>query len=475
MIWTSVAAVVGAAAVGGGAMLNVGSAEPAAVGAAFSKTSEWETGYTGQYVVTNNTQETKWDWSLEFDVPQGAQITAVWDASWTMNGQHLSVKPPQWDTDGLAAGKSATVGFVVHGTTGDPMNCSIDGSPCAGEGGGQPAPTDSAPPPQPPPTTTAPPTTQPPEPTGPAPTAPPPRHSMADFSPYVDTSLYPAFDLLSAADTTGVKTYRLAFITDGGNCTPKWGGTTDLANNAVAGQIGALRGRGGDVRVSFGGANGIELGLACQSTDALAEAYGKVVDEYNLTKVDFDIEGGSLGDAAANTRRAQAIAKLQQQRPNLDISFTLPVMPDGLTQIGVDLLSDAKNNGVHVGTVNIMAMDYGTSFSGDMGDYAEQAATATHDQVKEVLGLDDDAAWKALVITPMIGVNDVTTEVFKVEDATHLVEFAKSKGLGGLSMWSSTRDKPCPQGPKPAADPTCSSIQQEANAFAKAFAAYDSQ
>ncbi len=462
MIWTAVAAVVGAAAVvGGGALLNVGSAEPTALGAAFSKTSEWETGYTAQYVVTNNTQETKQGWTLEFDVPQGAQITSLWDASWTMNGQRLTVKPPRWDTDGLAAGQSATVGFVVHGATGGGVHCSIDGAPCSGERAGQPAPTGSPqptqPPPPPPPPTTAPPTTQPQEPTNPEPTGQPsnPPPNTAGFSPYVDTSLYPAFDLLSAADATGIKNYHVAFITDGGNCTPKWGGITDLADNAVAGQIGALRGKGGDVRVSFSGANGIELGLACQSADQLAEAYGKVVDEFDLTKVDFDIEGGSLGDAAANTRRAQAIAKLQQRHQDLDVSFTLPVMPDGLTQTGVDLLSNAKENGVRVGTVNIMAMDYGASFSGDMGDYAEQAATATQGQIRGALGLDDGAAWKALTITPMIGVNDVTSEVFKPDDATRLVEFAKSKGLGGLSMWSSTRDKPCPQGPKPAADATC--------------------
>ena len=72
----------------------------------------------------------------------------------------------------------------------------------------------------------------------------------------------------------------------------------------------------------------------------------------------------------------------------------------------------------------------------------------------------------------MIGVNDVATEIFKVEDATQLVEFAKAKGLGWLSMWSGTRDKQCAGGAKPTADATCSSIVQEPLAFSKAFAAY---
>lgn len=72
----------------------------------------------------------------------------------------------------------------------------------------------------------------------------------------------------------------------------------------------------------------------------------------------------------------------------------------------------------------------------------------------------------------MIGVNDVVTEIFTVEDATQLVNFAEAKGLGGLSMWSGTRDQQCPGGAKPSADATCSSILQDRFAFTKAFAAY---
>ncbi|MGN5635719.1 chitinase, partial [Streptomyces sp. AC154] len=296
--------------------------------------------------------------------------------------------------------------------------------------------------------------------------------SGAGFAPYVDTSLYPAFDLTGTATKTGVKQFNLAFITSGGSCAPLWGGVTGLGDDQVASQIDGLRAGGGDVRVSFGGASGSELALNCTSAADLAAAYGKVVDTYKLTKVDFDIEGGALPDTAANSRRSQAIAQLQKDHPGLDVSFTLPVMPEGLTQPGVDLVADAKKNGVDVGAVNIMAMDYGASYSGDMGEYAIQAATATQAQIKGVLGLSDADAWKAVAVTPMIGVNDVSTEIFKVEDATQLVEFAQQKGLAWLAMWSGTRDKECEGGAKPTADASCSSIAQEPLAFTKAFGAY---
>ncbi|SED06822.1 chitinase family 18 [Streptomyces sp. 2231.1] len=474
----AIGGLVAAAVVGGGAVLLTGTANAAGVNAAFTRTSDWSTGYTGQYVVTNNSGATEKTWTLEFDLPAGATLSSLWNGESSVSGRHVTVKPAKWDTDGLAVGKSVTVGFVVNGS-GDPTGCRIDDAQCSADGSATPEPsgrpTQSQSPTATPaptrsatPTATATPTrSATPTPTGSTGSG---TTASAGFAPYVDTSLYPAFDLVAAADATGVKNYNLAFVTDGGGCTPKWGGVTELTGDGVAAQIGALRAKGGDVRVSFGGASGSELATTCSSADALAAAYGKAVDAFKLTKVDFDVEGGALPNTAANTRRAQAIAKLQKQHPGLDVSFTLPVMPEGLTQDGVNLLADAKSNGVETGTVNIMAMDYGPAYSGDMGTYAEQAATATQAQVKSVLGLSDSAAWKTVAVTPMIGVNDVSSEVFTVDDATQLAGFAKSKGLGGLSMWSATRDKQCAGGTKPTADATCSSVTQDRFAFSKAFA-----
>ncbi|MEU6549799.1 cellulose binding domain-containing protein [Streptomyces sp. NPDC046915] len=475
----AIGALVAAAVAGGGALLFTGIAQAAGIGAAYTKTSDWTTGYTGQYVVTNNTGQPEKTWTLEFDLPAGAKLSSLWNAESSVSGRHVTVKPAKWDTDGLAPGKSVTVGFVVNGT-GDPTGCHIDGASCSADGTATPEPS-GRPTQSPTPTVTPKPTPTPTPTRSATPTASPTPTSTtgsgtttsAGFAPYVDTSLYPAFDLLASSEATGVKNYNLAFVTDGGGCTPKWGGVTDLASDGVAAQIGSLRAKGGDVRVSFGGASGSELATTCSSADALAAAYGKAVDQFKLTKVDFDVEGGALPNTAANTRRAQAIAELQAQHPGLDVSFTLPVMPEGLTQDGVNLLSDAKSNGVKISTVNIMAMDYGPAYSGDMGTYAEQAATATQAQVKSVLALADSAAWKTVAVTPMIGVNDVSSEIFKVDDATQLVNFAKSKGLGGLSMWSAARDKQCAGGTKPTADATCSSITQDAFAFSKAFGTFN--
>ncbi|MGK5732078.1 cellulose binding domain-containing protein [Streptomyces sp. URMC 124] len=470
---------VAAAIATGAAFTLTGTAQAASVGAAFSRTGAWSGGYTGQYVLTNDTAKDLTGWKLTFDLPAGTKITSLWNGKHTVSGRSVTVEPEGWNAT-IAPGKSVTVGFVAAGSGAGaadaPANCRINGTKCSvdkdpgPEPTGSTAPTGTAKPTGPAPTPSRP----QPKPTGtPAPTStsPAPGGANAAFAPYVDTSLHPSYDLLDTAKKTGVKNFNLAFVTSGGGCTPKWGGVTDIGSDAVAQQIGKLREAGGDVRVSFGGAAGSELGLVCSSADALAAAYGKVVDAYKLTKVDFDIEGAALPNAAANTRRAQAIAALQKKHPGLDVSFTLPVMPTGLTQEGVDLVGNAKKNGVSVSAVNVMAMDYGSSFNGDMGQYAIDAATATQAQVKGVLGLGDKAAWKAVAVTPMIGVNDVAAEVFKVDDAAQLAAFARAKGLGWLSMWSAARDKQCPGGAQSSASATCSSILQDDLAFTKAFAA----
>ncbi|MFE3558092.1 cellulose binding domain-containing protein [Streptomyces sp. NPDC059193] len=476
-------AVVAAAVIGGAAFAFTGTAQAGSVGAVYTKSSSWSGGYTGQYVITNDSGQSMEGWELRFELPSGVRIDSLWNGVHAVDGQRVTVKPADWNRR-LAAGASVTVGFVTSGpgAPGDPTGCRINGLKCSVDQGATAGPSgrptvrpSTAPTAAPTATATAAPTAtsaQPTRPTSPAPTGTGPAGPGARFAPYVDTSLYPAYDLLDTAARTGVKEFHLAFITSGGGCAPLWGGVTGLADDKVAAQIGALRAEGGDVRVSFGGAAGHELALNCATVDELAAAYGKVVDHYKLTKVDFDIEGAALPETAANTRRAQAIARLQKAHPGLDVAFTLPVMPEGLTQPGVALLADARKNGVRIDAVNIMAMDYGPAYSGDMGQYAVQAATATQAQLKGVLGLPDAAAWKAVAVTPMIGVNDVPSEIFTVADATQLVDFAASKGIGRLAMWSSTRDKQCAAGAVGHADATCSSVLQEPLAFTKAFAAF---
>jgi len=137
------------------------------------------------------------------------------------------------------------------------------------------------------------------------------------------------------------------------------------------------------------------------------------------------------------------------------------------------VLANAKADGASVAAVNVMAMDYGASFPGDMATLAEQAATATMKQVQSVwTNLSTAQAYAKIAITPMIGVNDDSAETFSLADASALASWAKSNGLAWLAMWSATRDTECSGGAQTYASATCSSVVQSAGAFGKALSAY---
>jgi hypothetical protein len=489
------ASAVAAALVGGTAIALAANANAATVGAVYSTTSDWGTGYSAQYDIDNATDATVSGWTLSFDLPAGATISSLWNAEYTVSGGRVTVTPASWDRT-LTTDQHAVVGFVVSGA-GAPTGCTIDGADCSAGA----APTASGQPTTPTPTATATTgggTSATAGPTATAPTATPTASgkptatasptatgtggssSTAAFSPYVDTSLWPAYDTVAASKAGGASNYNLAFITAGSSCTPEWGGVSSLADTPDPGGIKELRAAGGDVRVSFGGANGTELAESCTSVSSLAAAYQSVISAYGLTKIDFDVEGAAASDTAGITRRDQAIAQLQATAKaagkTLQVSFTLPVLPSGLVQSGTDLLQDAKANGVDISAVNIMAMDYGDyaapSPSGRMGTYAIDAATATEAQLKSIFGWTDAQAWAHVAVTPMIGVNDTSDEVFTVADATQLANFAATEHLAWLSMWSAARDTQCSGGAESYADPSCSSIVQSPYAFAKALGAY---
>ena len=82
------------------------------------------------------------------------------------------------------------------------------------------------------------------------------------------------------------------------------------------------------------------------------------------------------------------------------------------------------------------------------------------------------ATWARLGVTPMIGVNDVSDEVFTLSDARRVVAFARDHGVGQLSMWSVTRDKRCAGAAGGPARPDCSGVDQGAYAFSRELSAF---
>ncbi|WP_425863757.1 chitinase [Arthrobacter sp. TWP1-1] len=303
------------------------------------------------------------------------------------------------------------------------------------------------------------------------------------FAGYVDVTLAPplAFETPTSAHTKNV---LLSFIVaDPANpCEPHWGThySLDQAGTLLDldAKIAKLRKNGGRAAISFGGAASTELATSCIDLPSLQNAYQRVIDRYEVSTVDFDIEGDNLQDSVAGARRAQAVAQIQKDRADrgkpLDVWLTLPVSPRGLTDEGVAEIEQMLSEGVDLAGVNIMTMNYGASrIAGQsMLQASEAAAVAAHSQLGIIyqragLGLDDAAVWAKIGLTPMIGTNEITADVFTVQDATQFAEFAQSKNVGRMSQWSNNRDIQCATATlNPVIAPhTCSGVTQDNGVF----------
>ncbi len=437
--------------------------QPPSSGSAVSYaiTSDWGSGFQGQVTIKNTGTTTLTGWTLAFDLP--AKINSIWDAQIVSQSPgHYKVKSNGWN-DSIAPGASVSFGFTASpgGTSATATNFVLAGTGTGSGGGGG--------------------TTDPGTPLAPGIVWP-----QQVFAPYIDATLYPTFDFASAAQSEGLRFFTLGFIVADGNKAPAWGGYSAYSVGGgsdyevgLKSQIAAVRKLGGDVMVSFGGAANQELAEVITDGNALKAAYAKVVDAYGLTNIDFDIEGGAIANRTAVDRRSQALASLQRDRAAagkpLAIRFTLPVLPTGLTADGVYVVQSAIKAGVTVSGVNIMAMDYGDnaapSPSGKMGDYAIQAATSTFNQVKSAYGTSktDTQMWSLIGVTPMIGMNDVQTEVFDQTEARELLAFAQQKKLGLVSFWSLNRDRANAKGAITYVESTSSSLSQTPFEFSRIF------
>ncbi len=388
--------------------------------AVFARTSDWGTGFSGSYTITNGMSVTMNTWSVSFTLPATEKVTSLWDGTLTTSGNTYTATNKSYNAP-LAPGATATFGFNASagGTEADPSACTLNGNPCDGS-------ADH---------------TAPSTPTGLAVlsttsssvsmnwTAATDNLEVASYNvfqgttkvastpgtvvtvsglaaatgftfsvqavdevgnvsgrsstvtattkagggtnhlpgiaaPFVDIGAFPTPNLTQIAETTGLRDFSLGFIVNGTSaCQATWFNAFTMSQGFERSDIASLRALGAEVRPSFGGEAGIELAQACTDVTALTAQYQSVIDAYGLSQIDYDIEGAAVADPASVDRRSQAMANLQAAAKakgrTLSITLTLPVLPSGLTSQGLSVVRSAINHGVTINTVNLMAMDFG--------------------------------------------------------------------------------------------------------------------
>ena len=261
----------------------------------------------------------------------------------------------------------------------------------------------------------------------------------------------------------GAGTMSWAFAT--GECgDERWGEESgpEIADANVA----AFDLAGVDYIVSTGGQGGV---FTC-ATDEGMERFIHRYESTHLIGIDFDIEAGQT--PAQVESLILRIKAAQVKRPQLRYSFTAAThaASDGsrksLNAQGEAILAALRRNGVRDFTFNLMVMDYGPFEPAscvpkkggvcDMGKSALQAARNVHQKY----GLP----FAQIELTAMIGVNDVVSNVFTLDDARMLAAAVKNMKLAGLHYWSLDRDQPCSE-PTSGASATCSTLPLETGQF----------
>ncbi|EXG79175.1 chitinase [Cryptosporangium arvum] len=294
------------------------------------------------------------------------------------------------------------------------------------------------------------------------------------YAPYVYVTLADRPSLTEIAQKTGANGLHLGFaITKGDECDLTWDGTTAL--DTYKDEISAAAAKGIEVIVSTGGASGGDVTQACGDAETTQEQLQKLVD-LGVRYLDFDVEGEErVADTEANEARAKAILALQQKNPDLKVSFTLAAASptDATTAAGAANTAPwvaAVDAGVAIDRINLMTMNFGgTVAPQDMAAATTAAATGLHSQIETIQGIDSANAWGMVGITPMIGVNDLNTETFSLDNAKTVTDFAVKNSVGMLSFWSAGRDTQCGADVTKQPVANCSGVEQDEYAFASIF------
>src|SRR4029077_18822778 len=127
----------------------------------------------------------------------------------------------------------------------------------------------------------------------------------------------------------------------------------------------------------------------------------------------------------------------------LIISFTLPVNPDGVSEASQALLANAKDKGVKVHSANIMVMYFGKKFINkgkSEGELGIDSAKKTYEQIQKI---DPNIR---VGLCPCLGNNGSPDEVFTLDDAKILKEFAdQTPWICSLHFWSINHDSARPR------------------------------
>jgi PKD repeat protein len=200
-----------------------------------------------------------------------------------------------------------------------------------------------------------------------------------------------------------------------------------------ADEIRILQNQGIEVWVAIGGWHGRTVARDASNAPELKQAYEQVLDTLGITHLDIDDENAQGGrpDRVYEIRN-EALALLQEERPEVTVSYTVPAGRNGIENRNYspakDMVSDAVDAGVDLEYVNIMTM----GFNPTTADIIRSAGQGTVEWLSQVYpGMSTQERWEMLGVTPNVGEYGFTTEM-----AQAVVDWAEQVDPGLLTFWA---------------------------------------
>ena len=270
----------------------------------------------------------------------------------------------------------------------------------------------------------------------------------APRAPFVDYTAYPSPQLTQYREDSGCDAFFTGFLVavPGGDRKLYWGGYHDALGDFGREDIAAFRDQGGVPVLSFGGASNVPIEAEETDVSRIVTAYEGVLTNYGATHLDFDFEGGFIHDYPGQDRHVEAICRLLRDRPELKISYTLPVdgapgSLEGFNEGGVRLLQRLAEDGIQPSLITGMLMEFGQTSPPDAYECCVIALNGMFRQISAIWPEWDQAkVWRRIGACPMFG-RHINGKEFTLDHMARLLEFAREKQLGALSGWDATRDR----------------------------------
>jgi hypothetical protein len=279
-------------------------------------------------------------------------------------------------------------------------------------------------------------------------------------SPFVDYTAFPSPQLTEYHRLCGMDGFFTGFLV----CVPGrqarsprslgadnevyWGGFTVYPATGDFGKedFAEFIALGGQVVLSFGGASNEPLEAVETDVSKIVASYHAILDNHsNIWNLDFDFEGGFIHNGPGQERHVAAISQILQERPGLQISYTLPVdgqpnILEGFNDGGVALLHLLADAGIQPSLLQGMLMEFGAQAPADLFEACVVALNGMHRQISAAWPEWDAAkVWRRIGACPMYGRHNNGDE-FTLENMRQLLAFAQEHTIGCLSGWDATRD-----------------------------------